>query len=210
MTSLYRGLFHKILMEFFWAAHNREAFMFPGSQYLKPILRQEGFLPYSERLEILHHVGGLSRIPWLGPAWTKAGFSLCRGPPPLLSLPQPARTEGCGAGSISSFCAPHSKHLYLSLCLWKECGRRRGGMQWNIQKLNIFLRVCISMVGLQAHECKAKGRRCSRCASGWRLSRLLLADFLHCLAWPLYLKVILSTSTCSHSVKIVDHLSLDW
>lgn len=45
-------------------------------------------------------------------------------------------------------------------------GQEEGEMQWNIQKLNIFPRVCISMVGLQAHECKAKGRRCSRCASG--------------------------------------------
>ena len=72
------------------AAHNREAFMFRCSQYLTPVLRQERFLPYSERLEILHHGGDGCRIPWLDPVWTGAGFSLSRlWSLPRLSIPWP-------------------------------------------------------------------------------------------------------------------------
>lgn len=43
---------------------------------------RKGFSP-AQRLEILHHVGGLSGILWLGPVWTKADSRCSGGPLPF-------------------------------------------------------------------------------------------------------------------------------
>lgn len=61
--------------------------------------------------------------------------------------------------------------------------RGEGGRQQNIQKLNIFLRVCISRVSLQVCEGKVKGEDLLSCMVAGILSRQDLTDPLHCLAW---------------------------
>lgn len=83
--------------------------MFPISQFLNPVLRQEGFLPSSERLETLRQGGGVSGIPRPGRAEQRLD-SHCQA---ALPLPGPAGTGGFRAGSVGSFCVLHSKHLPL-------------------------------------------------------------------------------------------------
>lgn len=61
--------------------------------------------------------------------------------------------------------------------------RGEGGRQQNIQKLNTFLRVCISRVRIHVCEGKVKGEDLLSCVVAGILSRQDLTDPLHCLAW---------------------------
>lgn len=61
--------------------------------------------------------------------------------------------------------------------MWQGEGER----QLNIQKLNIFLRVCIAMASLHVHEHEVIGGRCSSCVVAGMLPSLDLTDFLNCL-----------------------------
>ena len=89
--------------------------------------------------------------------------------------------------------------------MWKECGARgEGGRQQNIQKLNIFLRVCISRVSLHVREGKVKGEGLLSCVVAGTLSRQDLTDPLHGLAWRLLqFEVVLSTLACPHVMEMV-------
>lgn len=98
-----------------------------------------------------------------------------------------------------------SEHLHLSLFVYGRnvAARGEGGRQQNIQKLNIFLRVCISWVSLHVREGEVKGEDLLSCIVAGILSRQDLTDFLHCFAWLLYFEVILPTFVCRHVMKIV-------
>lgn len=61
--------------------------------------------------------------------------------------------------------------------------------------------VYISMVSRLVREREVRNGRCSSCTIAGILSRHVLTDFLNCLAWLLYLKVILSTFACSQECE---------
>lgn len=65
----------------------------------------------------------------------------------------------------------HSKHLHLRLFVYERNVAERGGRQENIQKLNIFLRVCIFMVSLHEHALEVRGGRCPGCVVAGTLFR---------------------------------------
>lgn len=77
-----------------------------------------------------------------------------------------------------------SEHLHLNLFVYGRnvAARAEGGRQQNIQKLNIFLRVCISRVSLHVREGEVEGEDLLSCIVAGILSRQDLTDFLHCLA----------------------------
>ena len=138
-------------------------------------------------------------------------------PPSLLPQAQPHSTSnsethpqpGCknlrAAPPRCTCLSPSSPPAGNSLRVEKEKrpARGEGGRQQNIQKLNIFLRVCISWVSLHVREGEVKGEDLLSCIVAGILSRQDLTDFLHCFAWLLYFEVILSTFVCPHIMKIL-------